>query len=76
VALRAVGEETVYEVGVMPQAQSHTTSFTLVSCLSYSVILKIKAVCSYETVVNSEWTMQHYLPQDRTQVDLVIILSA
>jgi hypothetical protein len=40
--------------------------FMLVSCLAYSLILKMEATCSSETSVDFQWTTQYYIPQDKT----------
>jgi hypothetical protein len=41
-------------------------SFGLVSCLPYSSTLKIKAICSSETSVDSQRSTWRYIPQCRT----------
>jgi hypothetical protein len=35
----------------------------LVSCLAYSSTLKMEATCSYETLVDFQWTTWHYIPE-------------
>jgi hypothetical protein len=40
--------------------------FTLVSCLAYSLTLKMEAMCSSEMSVDLQWTTRHYIPEDRT----------
>jgi hypothetical protein len=40
--------------------------FTLVSCLAYLSILKVEAICSSETSVDSQWTARRYIPKDST----------
>jgi hypothetical protein len=41
-------------------------AFTLVSCLTYSMTLKMEATYSSKTSVDSEQTTQHYAPEDMT----------
>jgi starvation-inducible outer membrane lipoprotein len=41
------------------------TCVMLVSCLSSST-LKMEATCSSKTLVNFQWTAQHYIQEDRT----------
>jgi hypothetical protein len=41
-------------------------AFTLVSCLAYSSILKMEAICSSETSVDFQRTIQRYIPEDST----------
>jgi hypothetical protein len=43
---------------------SLSPAFTLVSWLPYSSTLKMEAICSSETSVDSEWTTQRYIPED------------
>jgi hypothetical protein len=43
-----------------------TTCFMLVSCLAYSLALKMEAICSSETSVNFQRTARCYIPEDRT----------
>jgi hypothetical protein len=38
----------------------------LVSCLAYSLTLKIEATCSYEMSVDFGQHTRHYIPEDRT----------
>jgi hypothetical protein len=40
--------------------------FTLVSCFTYFLTLKMEATCSSETSVVFQWTTQHYILEDRT----------
>jgi hypothetical protein len=42
------------------------TCFMLVSCLAYSVTLKMEATCSSKTLVDFQRTTWHYIPEDRT----------
>jgi hypothetical protein len=42
------------------------TSFTLVSCVAYSSILKIEATCSSETSVVFQRTTRRYIPEVKT----------
>jgi hypothetical protein len=46
--------------------QSLQTTFTLVSCLAYSSIMKIDAIFSYETSANFQRTTLLYFPEDIT----------
>jgi hypothetical protein len=39
-------------------------SFTLVSCSAYSSTLKIEAIYSSKSSVDSQWTTWHYIPED------------
>jgi hypothetical protein len=41
-------------------------AFTLVSCSTYSSILKMEAIFSSETSVGYEQTTQRYIPEDST----------
>jgi hypothetical protein len=38
--------------------------FNLVSCLAYSLMLKMEAIYSSETSVNFQWTTRRYIPED------------
>jgi hypothetical protein len=50
--------------------QSHLPpAFVLSSCLAYSLALKMETACSSKTLVNFQWTRQHYIPEDRTLND-------
>jgi hypothetical protein len=40
--------------------------FMLVSCLSYSLTLKMEVICSSGTSVDFQWTTWWYVPEDRT----------
>lgn len=40
--------------------------FRLVSCMAYFSIPKMEATYSCETWGNSQWTIQHYIPEDTT----------
>jgi hypothetical protein len=40
--------------------------FMLIACLAYSSTLKMEATCSSKTLVDSQWTTWHYIPEDRT----------
>jgi hypothetical protein len=42
------------------------SDFTLVSCSPYFSTLKMVAICSSETSVDSQRTTQHYIPEDGT----------
>jgi hypothetical protein len=42
------------------------TCFMLVSCLAYSPNLKMVVTCSSEMYVDLQWTIQCYIPEDRT----------
>jgi hypothetical protein len=42
--------------------------FMLVSCLAYSMTLKMEATCSSETLVDFQMTMWHCISEDRTLV--------
>jgi ABC-type uncharacterized transport system permease subunit len=42
------------------------TCFVLVSCLVYSLILKVEVICSSETSVDFQWSVQSCNPEDRT----------
>jgi hypothetical protein len=42
------------------------TCFTLVSCLTYSLTLKIEATCSSETMIDFQQTTWCYTLEDRT----------
>jgi hypothetical protein len=48
------------------EAGSKQRYFTLLSCLTYSSILKMKATCSSETSVDIQRTTRRYIPEDRT----------
>jgi hypothetical protein len=48
--------------------------FTLVSCLAYSLTLKIEAICSSKMSVDFPWTTQHYIPEDRKNSSVTIVL--
>jgi hypothetical protein len=41
-------------------------AFTLVSCSAYFLTLKMEAICSSETSVDSQRTTWHYIPEDGT----------
>jgi hypothetical protein len=41
-------------------------AFTLISCLDFSLILKMEATCSSETSADFQRTTQIYIPEDRT----------
>jgi hypothetical protein len=41
-------------------------AFMLVSCLAYSLTLKMEAIYSSEMSVDFQWTTQHYIPEDST----------
>jgi hypothetical protein len=43
----------------------------LVSCLAYSLILKMEVTCSSETQVDFQWTTWQYIAEDRTLVSLL-----
>jgi hypothetical protein len=42
------------------------TCFTLLSCMAYSLTLKMEEICSSETSVDFQWTTQRYIPEGRT----------
>jgi hypothetical protein len=42
------------------------TCFTLVSCLAYSLILKMEVTFSSKMSVDMQWTTWFYIPEDRT----------
>jgi hypothetical protein len=42
------------------------TYFMLVSCVAYSLTLKMETTCSSETLVEFQWTTWRYIPEDRT----------
>lgn len=44
--------------------------FMMVSCLAYSCTLKTEVTHSFKTLVDVQWTIQHYLPEVRTFHDL------
>jgi hypothetical protein len=48
------------------------TCFVLVSCLAYSLTLKMEATCSCKMLVDFQWTSQRYTPEDRTLHPLVL----
>jgi hypothetical protein len=48
------------------QARSLPRAFMVVSCLAYSLTLKMEAICYSDTLVNFQRTTQHYIPEDRT----------
>jgi hypothetical protein len=41
-------------------------SFTQVSCLAYSLTMKMEAACSCETLIDIQWTVLRYIPKDRS----------
>jgi hypothetical protein len=41
-------------------------AFTLVSCSAYFSILKMEAICFFETSVDNQRTTRRYIPEDRT----------
>jgi hypothetical protein len=43
------------------------TCFMLVSCLAYSLALKMEVTCSSETLADFQLTTQHYIPEDGTR---------
>jgi hypothetical protein len=45
---------------------SHAACSMLVSCLVYSLTLKIEETCSSETSVDFQRTKRRYIPEDRT----------
>jgi hypothetical protein len=49
--------------------------FTLVSSLAYSSILKTKATCSSETLVDFQLTTRRYIPEDTTLQAFYLIQS-
>lgn len=49
--------------------------FMLVSCLVYSLTLKVEAECSTRTLVGFHHTTQHYIPGDRI-LQIIIITPA
>jgi hypothetical protein len=54
----------------MKQSQALSSScFMLVSCLAYSLSLKMEVTCSTETSVDFQWTTHCYIPGDRTLHD-------
>jgi hypothetical protein len=53
-------------VELEPLSSSEDTCFMLVSCMSYSSTLKMKATCYSETSVDCQWTTEHYIPEERT----------
>jgi hypothetical protein len=40
----------------------------LVSCLAYSLTLKMEVICSSGMLVDTQWTTQRYIPKNRTLV--------
>jgi hypothetical protein len=38
--------------------------FMLVSCLAYSLTLKMEVICSSKTLVNFQGTIEYYIPED------------
>jgi hypothetical protein len=41
------------------------SAFTLVSCLAYSLALKMEVICSSETSVDFQQSTRHYIPEAR-----------
>jgi hypothetical protein len=50
------------------------THFMLVSCLAYSLTMKVEVTCSSETVIGVQWTAWHYIPEDRTLNPINVLL--
>jgi hypothetical protein len=46
--------------------QNSAAYFMLDFCWVYSSTLKIEAAFSFETIVDFQWTIWHYIPEDRT----------
>jgi hypothetical protein len=42
------------------------TCWMLISCLAYSLALKMEITYSSEILVNFQWTTWYYIPEDRT----------
>lgn len=51
------------------------TCFTLVPCLAYSSMPKMKATCSSETFANFQWTTCSFNPEDKTLHNHCIVTS-
>jgi hypothetical protein len=49
------------------QAETLITCSTLVSCLTYSSIVKVEATCSSETSIDFQWPTRRYIPEDGTR---------
>jgi hypothetical protein len=45
------------------------TCYMLVSCLAYFSTLKMEVTCAFEMRVSVQWTIRHYIPEDRTFPD-------
>jgi hypothetical protein len=43
-----------------------------VSCSASSLTLKVEAICSSETSVDSQWTTQRYNPQDSSTLQELV----
>jgi hypothetical protein len=51
------------------------TCFTLVSCMTYSLTLKMQGTCSSETLVDFQQTTLCYIPEDRTGRDVFPLIN-
>jgi hypothetical protein len=51
-------------------------AFALISCVAYSSILKMEAICSSETSVYFQRTTRRYIPEDKNSSRIVCIQSA
>jgi hypothetical protein len=39
--------------------------FVLISCLAYSLTVKIEVTCYSKMLVDFQWTVEHYIPEDK-----------
>jgi hypothetical protein len=58
-----------------PPSALPASCFLLVSCLAYSLILKMEVTCSSKTQPDFEQTTWHYIPEDRTLHTLHFLIS-
>jgi hypothetical protein len=48
-------------------------AFTLISCSDYFSTLKMEAICSSETSVDSQQTTRRYIPEDGTLHNIIMV---
>jgi hypothetical protein len=47
------------------------SAFTLIYCSAYFSTMKMEAICSSETSIDTQWTTRRYIPEDGTLQNVI-----